>query len=42
MKAQAMVSCAGRADARAFLRFAALDLVGNVYLRPGLPLSIQS
>ena len=42
MKAQAMVSFAGRAEARAFLRLAALDLVDNVSLRRGLPLSIQS
>jgi hypothetical protein len=41
MKAQAMVSCAGRAGGRAFLRRAALDLVVNVSLRPDLPPSIR-
>jgi hypothetical protein len=41
MKTQAMVSFAGRAEARVFLRLAALDLVDNVSLRPGLLPSIQ-
>src|SRR5918993_5129567 len=37
MKTQAMVSFAGRAEARAFFRLAALDLMDNVSLRPVLP-----
>ncbi len=42
MKTQAMVSFAGRADARDFFRLAALDLVDNVSLRPGLPPGFDS